>query len=67
MVQEYIQNCAKIASYKDIEHEIDSKWMFLTQGRFMCYEKRAEWFGTNKKKAQEDLKNFYESIKLKCS
>ena len=67
MVQEYIQKLHKeLPSYKDIEHEIDSKWNVLTYKAeiYVLWEKKTEWFGTNKKKAQEDAaQNFYESIK----
>jgi len=67
MVQEHLQKLYKeLPSYKDIEHEIDSKWNVLTYKAeiYVLWVKKAEWFGTNKKKAQEDAaQNFYESIK----
>ncbi|HOG15204.1 MAG TPA: ribonuclease III [Candidatus Absconditabacterales bacterium] len=67
MVQEHLQKLYKeLPSYKDIEHEIDSKGNVLTYKAeiYVLGVKKAEGFGTNKKKAQEDAaQNFYESIK----
>lgn len=67
MVQEYVQhNTKQTPVYIDFEEVKDSKWNVtkyrsdLTVG----WKKVSEWFGTNKKKAQEDAaKNFYESTK----
>ncbi len=64
MVQEYIQKKHKETPlYKDIEHDIDSKWnvVLYKSEIYILWDKKAEWFGQNKKKAQEDAaKNFYE-------
>jgi len=64
MSQEYIQKKHKETPlYKDIEHELDSKWNVILYKSeiYILWDKKAEWFGQNKKKAQEDAaKNFYE-------
>lgn len=67
MVQEYIQHDTKQTPvYIDFEEVKDSKWN-VTKYRSeltVSWKKVSEWFGTNKKKAQEDAaKNFYESTK----
>lgn len=66
MVQEIIQKEYKIVpEYKDIEANKDDKGN-VTQYRSEIYvvgKKLSEWFGTNKKKAQEEAaKKYYESI-----
>ena len=63
MVQEYIQhNTKQTPVYIDFEEVKDSKWN-VTKYRselMVSWKKVSEWFGTNKKKAQEDAaKNFY--------
>ena len=64
MVQEYIQKKHKETPlYKDVEHELDSKWNIILYKSeiYVLGDKKSEWFGTNKKKAQEDAaKSFYE-------
>ena len=67
MVQEYVQHSTKQTPvYVDFEEVKDSKWN-VTKYRSdltVWWKKVAEWFGTNKKKAQEDAaKNYYESTK----
>lgn len=67
MVQESIQHDTKETPvYIDFEEVKDAKWN-VTKYRSeltVSWKKVSEWFGTNKKKAQEDAaKNFYESIK----
>ena len=67
MVQESIQHDTKQTPvYIDFEEVKDSKWN-VTKYRSeltVSWKKVSEWFGTNKKKAQEDAaKNFYESTK----
>ena len=67
MVQEYVQhNTKQTPVYIDFEEVKDSKWN-VTKYRSdltVWWKKVSEWFGTNKKKAQEDAaKNFYESTK----
>lgn len=63
MVQEYIQKEYKqLPIYKDIEHKLDEKWnveLYLSE-IYIWNQKLAQWFGTNKKKAQEEAaKNYY--------
>lgn len=63
MVQEYLQKEYKeLPIYKDIEHKIDERWnveMYLSE-IYLVDQKLAQWFGLNKKKAQEDAaKNYY--------
>lgn len=64
MVQEHIQKKHKETPlYKDIEHELDTKSNVILYKSeiYVLWDKVAEWFGTNKKKAQENAaKNFYE-------
>jgi len=67
MVQEYVQhNTKQTPVYIDFEEVKDSKWN-VTKYRSdltVWWKKVSEWFGTNKKKAQEDAaKNYYESTK----
>ena len=67
MVQEYVQhNTKQTPVYIDFEEVKDSKWN-VTKYRSdltVWWKKVSEWFGTNKKKAQEDAaKNYYESMK----
>ena len=67
MVQEYVQhNTKQTPIYIDFEEVKDSKWN-VTKYRSdltVWWKKVSEWFGTNKKKAQEDAaKNYYESMK----
>lgn len=67
MVQEYVQhNTKQTPVYIDFEEVKDSKWN-VTKYRSdltVSWKKVSEWFGTNKKKAQEDAaKNFYISTK----
>lgn len=67
MVQEYIQhNTKQTPVYIDFEEVKDSKWN-VTKYRSdltVSWKKVSEWFGTNKKKAQEDAaKNFYITTK----
>lgn len=67
MVQEYIQHDTKQTPvYIDFEEVKDSKWN-VTKYRSdltVSWKKVSEWFGTNKKKAQEDAaKNFYITTK----
>lgn len=66
LVQELIQKEHKvIPEYKDIEAEVDNKGNVI-QYRSELYlgsEKKSEWVGTNKKKAQEDAaKNYLSHI-----
>ena len=57
MIQEIVQKEHKVVpEYKDIEHIIDEKWN-ITEYKSEIYivgEKISEWFGSNKKKAQEE-------------
>ena len=67
MVQEYVQHHTKQTPvYIDFEEVKDSRWN-ITKYRSdltVWWKKLAEWFGTNKKKAQEDAaKNYYLSTK----
>ena len=67
MVQESIQHDTKQTPvYLDFEEVKDSKWN-VTKYRSeltVSWKKVSEWFGTNKKKAQEDAaKNYYISTK----
>lgn len=67
MVQEYVQhNTKQTPVYIDFEEVKDGKWN-VTKYRSdltVWWKKVSEWFGTNKKKAQEDAaKNYYESTK----
>jgi len=68
MIQEIVQKEHKVVpEYKDIEHIVDEK-KNVTEYKSEIYvigKKVSEWFGSNKKKAQEDAaKNYYESIYL---
>lgn len=67
MVQEIIQQKTKQTPvYIDSESEKDDKWnVTLYKSELTVqWEKYSEWFGTNKKKAQEDAaKNYYEQQK----
>lgn len=65
-IQELIQKQHKIIpEYIDIEEQKDEKGN-VTQYRTEIHvnqEKKSEWFGTNKKKAQEDAaKNYYQQL-----
>ena len=66
MAQELVQKRYKqIPQYKDIEHDADEKWnvWVYKSELYVWEEKRSEWFGPNKKKAQEDAaKNFHNSL-----
>ena len=69
LIQELIQKEYKtIPEYKDIEEEIDDK-KNVTQYRSeirLNDKKQSEWFGPNKKKAQEEAaKNYYLDISIK--
>lgn len=66
MIQEIVQKEHKIVpEYKDIEHIIDEKGN-VTEYKSEIYivgKKISEWFGSNKKKAQEEAaKKCYETI-----
>jgi len=67
MLQEYVQKLYKeLPSYKDIEHQFDSKWNVLIYKTelYILWKKVSEWFASNKKKAQEEAaKIFYETTK----
>ncbi len=69
MIQEIIQKLHKeIPEYIDSEDKIDEKWNVLLYKSeiFVLWKKQSEWFGTNKKKAQEDAaKNFYTILEWK--
>lgn len=66
MIQEIVQKEHKIVpEYKDIEYVVDEKWN-VTEYKSEIYiigKKVSEWFGSNKKKAQEEAaKNCYEAL-----
>ena len=66
MIQEIVQKQHKVVpEYKDIEHKKDEKGN-ITEYKSEIYivgKKVSEWFGSNKKKAQEEAaKNCYEII-----
>lgn len=66
MIQEIVQKEHKVVpEYKDSEHIIDEKWN-ITEYKSEIYivgKKISEWFGSNKKKAQEEAaKLCYEII-----
>lgn len=67
MLQEIIQKQFKILpEYIDIEFQKDDKGNILTYKTeiSLSWEKKSEWFGSNKKKSQEEAaKNYYEKIK----
>jgi ribonuclease-3 len=69
MVQEIVQRETKLTpDYVDSESEVDEKRNVIIYKSDLLVngEKKAEGFGTNKKKAQEDAaKNFYEAHKKK--
>ncbi len=57
MAQELVQKTHKqIPQYKDTEYEVDDRGNVLVYMSeiFIWSEKKAQWFGQNKKKAQED-------------
>jgi len=57
LLQEYIQSKYKtIPKYVDYEEEIDEKWNIIKYRSEVYLDDKllAEWFGTNKKKAQTD-------------
>ena len=66
MVQELVQKEQKIIpEYIDTEAEVDGKGNVLKykSDLYLASVKKAEWFGTNKKKAQEDAaKQYYIQI-----
>lgn len=66
MVQELVQKEHKdIPTYRDSEEKTDTKWNVLVYRSeiFVLWDKKSEWFGQNKKKAQEDAaKNLYIKI-----
>lgn len=66
MAQEITQKKYKqIPEYKDSGHETDDRWnvTLYKSELFILWEKKSEWFGQNKKKAQEDAaKNFYNAL-----
>jgi dsRNA-specific ribonuclease len=62
MVQEYVQHKNKETPiYVDYDEEIDEKWNVIKyrSDLTIMWQKVAEWFGTNKKKAQEDAAKKY--------
>lgn len=62
MVQEYVQHKNKETPiYVDYDQEIDEKWNVIKyrSDLTIMWQKVAEWFGTNKKKAQEDAAKKY--------
>ena len=66
-IQEIVQKQHKVVpEYKDSEHVVDEKWN-VTEYKSEIYivgTKISEWFGSNKKKAQEEAaKACYEKIK----
>ena len=66
MIQEIVQKEHKVVpEYKDIEHQVDEKWN-VTEYKSEIYivgKKTSEWFGSNKKKAQEEAaKKCYEAL-----
>jgi len=69
MVQELIQKKYKqIPEYIDSEYKFDKRWNVVSyKSEFVVlWVKKSEWFGKNKKKAQEDAaKNYYKKINLK--
>lgn len=67
MIQEIVQKEHKLVpEYKDIEHVVDEKGN-VTEYKseiYILHKKVSEWFGSNKKKAQEEAaKKCYEQIK----
>lgn len=68
MVQEYVQKIYKeTPQYEDIEKDLDSKWNVVVykSNLLILWKKGSEWFGSNKKKAQEDAaKNYYIQHKI---
>lgn len=70
LIQEFVQKEHKIIpEYMDTENKKDDKWNTLEYKSqiLVLWKKKSQWFGTNKKKAQEAAaKSFYEKIlKLK--
>lgn len=62
MVQEQVQKEFKIIpEYKDLEDQVDEKWNVLSYKSELMIDgkKVGEWFGTNKKKAQEEVAKLY--------
>lgn len=62
LIQETIQKESKtIPEYKDIENKLDDKNNVIEYKSeiWVLWEKKSEWFGTNKKKAQEDAAKSY--------
>lgn len=65
MIQEVTQKLHKeIPEYIDHEHEVDEKWNVLVYKSeiFVLWKKQSEWFGPNKKKAQEDAAKIFHTI-----
>jgi dsRNA-specific ribonuclease len=69
MIQELVQKKFKITpQYIDVENKKDDKWNVLEYKSELIIQnkKEAEWFGINKKKAQEDsARNYYEKLEKK--
>lgn len=63
MVQEYLQKIHKeLPVYQDFEYKVDEKWTVETYKSelYLQNQKLSEWFGSSKKKAQEDsAKNYF--------
>lgn len=68
MIQEIVQKQYKLVpEYKDIEHKKDGKNNIIEYKSeiYIVGEKVSEWFGSNKKKAQEEAaKHYYETLPL---
>ena len=66
MIQEIVQKEHKVVpEYKDIEHIVDEKGNVTeyTSEIYIVGKKVSQWFGSNKKKAQEDAaKKCYEAL-----
>jgi dsRNA-specific ribonuclease len=66
MIQELVQKEHKtIPEYVDTPHEVDAKWNPITYKSelYVLSEKKAQWIGSNKKKAQEEAaKNYYDTL-----
>jgi dsRNA-specific ribonuclease len=66
MIQESVQKEHKtIPEYLDTPHDVDTKWNAVTYKSelYVLWEKKSEWVGSNKKKAQEEAaKKYYETL-----
>ncbi len=66
LIQEFVQKEYKIIpEYLDTENKKDDKWNTLEYKSqiLVFWKKKSQWFGTNKKKAQEAAaKSFYQKI-----